>query len=49
MFFFFGWHRIELEDLKKELCSVIGGTYGAFLSEASFQLKQNGEIAAVIS
>lgn len=38
----------SLEDLKKELCSVIEGTYGAFLPEASFQIKQNGEIAAVI-
>lgn len=38
----------SLEDLKKELCSVIEGTFGSFLPEASFEIKQNGKIAAAI-
>lgn len=38
----------SLEDLKKELCSVIEGTFGIFIHEASFQIKQNGNISAVI-
>lgn len=38
----------SLEDLKKELCSVIEGEYGTFLPKASFEIKRNGEIAAAI-
>jgi len=38
----------SVKDLRKELCEVMEGTFGTFLPEASFQIKQNGEIAAVI-
>ncbi|HEX9026222.1 MAG TPA: GNAT family N-acetyltransferase [Clostridium sp.] len=37
-----------LEDLNKEIYSVVESTFGTFIPEASFQIKQNGEIAAVI-
>lgn len=37
-----------LEELKEEIYSVIESTFGTFIPDASFQIKQNGEIAAVI-
>jgi hypothetical protein len=37
-----------IEELKEEIDSVVGSTFGTFIPEASFQIKQNGEIAAVI-
>lgn len=37
-----------IEELHKEICSIVESTFGTFISDASFQIKQNGEIAAVI-
>ncbi|MBC2458784.1 GNAT family N-acetyltransferase [Clostridium beijerinckii] len=37
-----------IEELNKEICSIVESTFGTFISDASFQIKQNGEIAAVI-
>lgn len=37
-----------LEELKEEIYSVVESTFGTFIQDASFQIKQNGEIAAVI-
>lgn len=37
-----------LKELKKELQSVVESTFGIFIPEASFQIKHNGEVAAVI-
>ncbi|HEX9024952.1 MAG TPA: GNAT family N-acetyltransferase [Clostridium sp.] len=37
-----------LEDLNEEICSIVESTFGTFIPNASFQIKQNGEIAAVI-
>ena len=37
-----------LEELNEEIYSIIESTFGTFISDASFQVKQNGEIASVI-
>lgn len=37
-----------LEELNEEIYSVVESTFGTFIPDASFQIKQNGEIAAVI-
>ncbi|WP_459477862.1 GNAT family N-acetyltransferase [Clostridium saccharoperbutylacetonicum] len=37
-----------LEELNKEIHSVVESAFGTFIPYASFQIKQNGEIAAVI-
>ncbi|MBU3217331.1 GNAT family N-acetyltransferase [Clostridium estertheticum] len=37
-----------LEDLNEEIHSVVDGTFGMFISDASFQIKQNTEIASAI-
>lgn len=37
-----------LEDLNEEIQSVVYGTFGIFISDASFQIKQNTEIASAI-
>jgi len=37
-----------LEELNKEIYSVVKSTFGTFITDASFQIKQDGEIAAVI-
>ena len=37
-----------LEDLNEEIHSVIDSTFGIFISDASFQIKQNTEIASAI-
>jgi GNAT superfamily N-acetyltransferase len=37
-----------LEELNEEIYSVVESTFGTFITDASFQIKQNGEIAAVI-
>ena len=37
-----------IEELKEELNSVMCSTFGSFLPEASFQIRQNNDLAAVI-
>ncbi len=37
-----------LEELNEEIYSVVESTFGTFITDASFQIKQNGEIVAVI-
>lgn len=37
-----------LEDINEEIQSVVDGTFGIFISEASFKIKQNNEIVAII-
>ncbi len=37
-----------LEVLNEEIYSVVESTFGTFINDASFQIKQNEEIAAVI-
>ncbi|NRY59402.1 GNAT family N-acetyltransferase [Clostridium beijerinckii] len=37
-----------IEELHKEICSIVESTFGRFIPDASFQIKQNGEIAAVV-
>ncbi|NRT73046.1 GNAT family N-acetyltransferase [Clostridium beijerinckii] len=37
-----------IEELNKEICSIVESTFGRFIPDASFQIKQNGEIAAVV-
>lgn len=42
------YHGETLEELKEELFHVVKSTFGTFIPDASFQIKQNGEAAAVI-
>jgi ribosomal protein S18 acetylase RimI-like enzyme len=38
----------SLEDIIEEIVEVIGGYFAPFISDASYQLKQNGEIVSAI-